>query len=67
MHHQCPMDCEDGKTYSKTGSCPPCKIKLILVSNDTTITNNVHKDGEYAGKATSALVPIGRNGIKRAP
>lgn len=33
MHdaYQCPMDCEDGKTYDKEGSCPVCKMDLKKV------------------------------------
>jgi protein SCO1/2 len=26
--YQCPMDCEDGKTYHSEGSCPVCKMDL---------------------------------------
>ena len=26
--YQCPMDCEEGKTYEKEGKCPVCKMKL---------------------------------------
>lgn len=26
--YQCPMDCEDGKTYDEPGSCPVCKMDL---------------------------------------
>ena len=26
--YQCPMDCEKGKTYEETGSCPVCKMDL---------------------------------------
>jgi len=26
--YQCPMDCEDGKTYANEGSCPVCKMDL---------------------------------------
>jgi len=26
--YQCPMDCEDGKTYDKPGQCPTCKMDL---------------------------------------
>ena len=26
--YQCPMDCEDGKTYAEAGSCPVCKMDL---------------------------------------
>ena len=30
VEYQCPMDCEDGKTYHKEGSCPVCKMALLL-------------------------------------
>jgi len=26
--YQCPMDCEDGKTYDEEGKCPVCKMNL---------------------------------------
>ena len=26
--YQCPMDCEDGKSYTEEGSCPVCKMDL---------------------------------------
>ncbi len=26
--YQCPMDCEDGKSYTEAGSCPVCKMEL---------------------------------------
>jgi uncharacterized paraquat-inducible protein A len=26
--YQCPMDCEEGKTYDKEGKCPVCKMDL---------------------------------------
>ena len=26
--YQCPMDCENGKTYSKPGQCPVCGMDL---------------------------------------
>lgn len=26
--YQCPMDCENGKSYTKAGSCPVCKMDL---------------------------------------
>lgn len=44
-HYQCPMDCEDGKTYTETGSCPVCKMDLKMVTKDTAMTCSVHKDG----------------------
>jgi uncharacterized paraquat-inducible protein A len=32
--YQCPMDCENGKTYDKEGSCPVCKMDLKKVSKN---------------------------------
>ena len=29
--YQCPMDCENGKTYDKEGECPECKMALKKV------------------------------------
>jgi hypothetical protein len=29
--YQCPMDCEEGKTYDKTGICPVCEMELKVV------------------------------------
>ncbi len=26
--YQCPMDCEHGKSYTKAGNCPVCKMAL---------------------------------------
>jgi hypothetical protein len=26
--YQCPMDCEEGKTYDKPGQCPVCEMDL---------------------------------------
>ena len=26
--YQCPMDCENGKTYDKAGKCPVCEMDL---------------------------------------
>lgn len=26
--YQCPMDCEDGKTFDEPGTCPVCKMDL---------------------------------------
>ncbi len=28
VQYQCPMDCEKGKTYEETGSCPMCGMDL---------------------------------------
>ena len=32
--YQCPMDCENGKTYNQPGSCPVCKMDLKKVTED---------------------------------
>ena len=29
--YQCPMDCEDGKTYDHEGQCPLCEMDLKKV------------------------------------
>lgn len=31
--YQCPMDCENGKTYEKPGTCPVCKMDLKKVEH----------------------------------
>ena len=33
--YQCPMDCENGKTYEKEGSCPVCKMDIKSVKDDS--------------------------------
>lgn len=42
---QCPMDCEDGKTYEEAGSCPVCKMDLKEANQPTSMTCKQHKDG----------------------
>ena len=32
--YQCPMDCENGKTYDKEGECPKCKMALKKVEKE---------------------------------
>ena len=32
--YQCPMDCENGKTYDKKGTCPICKMELKKVEKE---------------------------------
>jgi hypothetical protein len=29
--YQCPMDCEEGKTYDQEGQCPLCEMDLALI------------------------------------
>lgn len=39
--YQCPMDCEEGKTYSEPGQCPVCGMDMVKVEN------NHHENGEH--------------------
>lgn len=39
--YQCPMDCEDGKSYTEAGSCPVCKMDLKAKTVD--MDDNSHK------------------------
>jgi len=43
---QCPMDCEDGKTYEKEGKCPVCKMDLKASNQGDAMTCAQHKDGK---------------------
>ena len=43
--YQCPMDCEDGKTYKEAGSCPVCKMDL-KAQNDTQASSTCKKGEE---------------------
>ncbi|WP_205677815.1 heavy metal-binding domain-containing protein [Brumimicrobium salinarum] len=31
--YQCPMDCEEGKTYEEPGQCPVCEMDLKKVES----------------------------------
>lgn len=39
--HQCPMDCEKGKSYMEAGKCPVCKMdlkeKIVDVEEETEV------------------------------
>ena len=41
--YQCPMDCEDGKSYSEPGTCPVCKMDLKAKKVD--VNDDSHKEG----------------------
>ncbi len=32
--YQCPMDCENGKTYEQPGKCPVCNMKLAELEHN---------------------------------
>jgi uncharacterized paraquat-inducible protein A len=40
--YQCPMKCENEKTYDKEGTCPVCKMKLTKKVSESE--NHEHKD-----------------------
>ena len=37
IKYQCPMKCEEDKTYSKPGKCPVCNMKLKEVKATTAV------------------------------
>ena len=45
--YQCPMDCEDGKTYNKPGNCPVCNMEIKQVKSEAS-TESKEVD-EHAG------------------
>jgi hypothetical protein len=50
MVYQCPMDCEEGKTYKEEGNCPVCKMALKKVEgehNDNDESHEGDSDGEH--------------------
>jgi len=40
--YQCPMDCENGKTYDRLLSCPVCKMDVTVITEDSKVLS----DGE---------------------
>lgn len=38
--YQCPMDCEDGKTYDAEGVCPKCEMDLKKVEKEVEGQDN---------------------------
>ena len=42
--YQCPMDCENGKSYDSLVSCPVCKMDVTPINEDSKILS----DGEHA-------------------
>ena len=48
--YQCPMDCENGKTYDKEGECPECKMALKKVEKEEgDDQSETHDDHEGHG------------------
>lgn len=44
--YQCPMDCEQGKSYTEAGSCPVCKMDLKAKKAGETANVCKCKEGE---------------------
>ena len=42
--HQCPMDCEKGKSYTEAGKCPVCKMDLKEKKVETDEETEVETD-----------------------
>jgi len=38
--YQCPMHCDGDKTYSEKGSCPICKMDLVLVEKNSELAED---------------------------
>ena len=49
MTYSCPMDCENGKTYTEKGTCPVCKMELTLADDaqdlDEAVLDHDNHDG----------------------
>ena len=46
--YQCPMDCEEGKTYEKEGICPVCKMELQIVKKDEEDSESDHAGHDHS-------------------
>ena len=44
VEFQCPMNCEDEKTYTKPGSCPVCKMDLKEVEKEEELEESEKVD-----------------------
>tara|TARA_R110000868_G_scaffold4211_2_gene26408 strand:+ start:7705 stop:8247 length:543 start_codon:yes stop_codon:yes gene_type:complete len=44
--YKCPMNCEDGKTYTEAGTCPVCKMNLMAVDQESKNTCAAYTGGE---------------------
>lgn len=44
---QCPMDCEEGKTYDEEGSCPVCKMDLKKVEKEKEQDSTDHDGHDH--------------------
>lgn len=44
--YQCPMNCEDGKTYAEPGKCPVCKMDLMQKDQESKSTCGAYNGTE---------------------
>ncbi|WP_232829188.1 SCO family protein [Aureibaculum luteum] len=44
--YECPMHCEGDQTYEEPGSCPVCKMDLVLVTDDKPILETSNEISE---------------------
>ena len=51
-YYQCPMDCEDGKTYEEEGSCPVCKMDLKKMDKEHSEDHDKSKDHKHENDET---------------
>jgi hypothetical protein len=47
--YQCPMDCEDGKSYTVAGQCPVCKMDLVKKEVDLEENQEKQENDEGHG------------------
>ena len=45
--YQCPMDCENGKTYDKEGICPVCEMDLKKVEKEGEKSESGHDGHDH--------------------
>ena len=45
--YQCPMDCENGKTYEKEGICPVCEMDLKKVEKEGEESESSHERHDH--------------------
>lgn len=45
--YQCPMNCEDGKTYKEPGQCPKCEMDLKKVEKTTEVDEENHEGHDH--------------------
>lgn len=57
--YACPMDCENGKMYDQTGSCPVCKMNL-----EPAAVKAKDSDGENTYSCPMHPKITGKNGDK---